>query len=236
MVLTFFIITGRFSCREIFMARIKALYFTPFLIFVAAIFVFSYPSRGDNGQGGEEEMTCPESCESSRQNCELSCSQIVGGGAKTEKRRECYSACADELGECNRRCANPTPRPTLKPKAYHDKSCPSACEFKRKDCNEACTKYSGGGAKSAKKTACINECSEKLDQCKDWCVNPTQRPTRESKVYESKPCAQACRAERLDCEATCTMYIGGGAEGGKRAECMNRCGDVNDKCMSSCTR
>lgn len=221
------------------MRPLRAIHLMPVLFVLFALtapFIFSYKSRGDNGSGGEEEMTCPESCEESRRNCDLSCSQIVGGGAKADKRRECSSVCDDELVECNIRCANPTPRPTLKPEPYHDKSCSNRCEFKRKDCNESCTKYTGGGAKSARKTACISECAEKLGQCRDWCVNPTPRPTREPEVYEDNPCAEACRAERIDCEETCSIYMGGGAEGGKRTECMNSCGEINDACMSSCAQ
>lgn len=209
---------------------------TPLFIVITTISLLSFGSLADDIAESEVEMTCPESCEVSRRNCKLSCSQIVGGGAKAEKRRECSSACDDELVECNLRCANPTPRPTLKPEPYHDKSCSSACEFKRKDCNEACTKYTGGGAKSAKKTACIRECTEKLDQCKDWCVNPTPRPTPEPTSYKDNPCAEACRVKRIDCEETCTIYVGGGADGGKQADCLNECREINNACMGSCVQ
>ncbi len=218
------------------MRFIKTLRIKAFLIVITALFVFSHASRGDNEALDEKEMTCAESCESYRRNCELSCSQIVGGGAKSEKRRECSDKCGDELGECNLRCLNPTPRPTLKPKAYHNKSCASACEFKRKDCNEACTKYAGGGAKSAKKTTCMKECGMKLDQCKDWCANPTPRPTREPLVDVDNSCAKTCRDKRLDCEATCSIYIGVGSDSGKRIGCMKGCGEVNDRCLSFCSQ
>ena len=48
------------------------------------------------GADDSAPVSCPESCAGSRKNCELSCSQIVGGGVESGKKRECFGACADE--------------------------------------------------------------------------------------------------------------------------------------------
>ncbi len=212
----------------------KKVLITLIFVPVAALFLFSYSSFGDKESEDAGELSCPESCETARRNCEFSCSQMVGGGAKSEKRRECYKSCGDELGECKVRCTNPTPRPTLEPEPYHDKSCENACVFKHKDCNETCTKYVGGGAKSGKKTACLKECSDVLDRCKYLCVNPDPRPEKKPAVFDNNPCSDACRVERIDCEENCSIYAGGGAEGGKKGECIMRCSDAHDGCMGAC--
>ena len=204
------------------------------LISVIVFMVFNIPSSGGKESDDVPEMTCPESCESARKNCELSCTQIVGGGAKSEKRRECIDACGDELGDCRIRCANPTPRPTLNPEAYHDKTCKDACVYKNKDCNENCTKYIGGGAKGVKRNACVQECGEKLDQCEDRCVNPAPHPKIDPGLYKNNPCASVCAKSRIDCEESCSIYTVGGAEGGKRGKCIMSCNNIENDCIKTC--
>ena len=186
-------------------------------------------------QAQDEPKACPETCVEKQKNCELSCSQIVGGGAKSEKRRECKRDCEQILKQCKGWCINPTPRPTLPPERYHDKSCPKACELKEKDCREVCTKYIGGGAKSEKRNICNIECAEELKNCKDWCVNPTPRPTLRTDPLADEPCSEKCRYKKLDCESGCSVYMGGGAKSGKKSKCMNECKDFNKKCMSECS-
>lgn len=183
----------------------------------------------------EDEISCPEKCVESRKNCDLSCSQIVGGGAKSKERRECVKACGGEQAECNDRCLNPTPKPSLKPERYHDKPCPNSCELKAKDCNQECTKYTGGGAKSAKKAICRQECSNGLSNCKNWCVNPTPKPTLKPNPLDNKPCPEVCKYKKLDCEANCSSFLGGGAKSEKRSACMNDCKDFNDNCLMECS-
>lgn len=179
-------------------------------------------------------LSCPDKCVESRKNCELSCSQIVGGGAKAKERRECVNECGVGLEECKERCINPTPRPSLKPERYHDKPCERGCELKATDCNEVCTKYTGGGAKSEKKAICRKECKEGLENCKNWCVNPTPKPTLKPKPIEDMTCPEVCKVKKLDCEAGCSVYLGGGAKSEKRSECMLECRDFNEGCLSGC--
>ena len=183
----------------------------------------------------EDEITCPEKCVESRKNCDLSCSQIVGGGAKSKERRVCVRNCGGEQELCNERCLNPTPMPTLKPERYHDRSCPNVCELKAKDCNTICTKYTGGGAKSDKKSTCRQECGQGLENCKNWCVNPTPRPTKAPGIYDGVSCGDVCKSKLMKCENTCTKFIGGGAKSGKRRACMNECKDYNDACIDDCS-
>ena len=196
---------------------------------------FVVSSQAEEDSKSDDAISCPDRCTQSRKNCELSCSQIVGGGAKAEKRRECKRECAKGLEECNERCVNPTPRPTLKPERYHDKPCEGACEFKAKDCNEICTKYTGGGVKSQKKSVCRKECSKGLEDCKNWCVNPTPRPTLRPNPLSDKPCAEQCKYKKLDCDANCSVYMGGGAKSEKKTKCMFECKDFNDQCLSDCS-
>ncbi len=198
------------------------------LLFMGFLFV-SHTSNS------EDEITCPEKCVESRKNCDLSCSQIVGGGAKSKERRECVKDCGGEQEVCNERCLNPTPMPTLKPERYHDKSCPNACELKAKDCNTICTKYTGGGAKSEKKSTCRQECGEGLENCKNWCVNPTPKPTLKPNLFDDTPCPEICKYKSLDCEANCSAFMGGGAKSQKRSKCMNECKDFNDSCIDDCS-
>jgi len=145
-----------------FMKRFTLLPVLTMFITIAAVFSSSI---GDNETVG----SCPEMCVESRQICELSCSQLVGGGAKSEKRRECIKECGSEQEGCKDRCLNPTPRPTLKPEAYYDKSCTNACELKLVDCNETCTKHVGGGAKSEKWANCRRECRGHYEDCSSLC-------------------------------------------------------------------
>jgi len=182
----------------------------------------------------EKEISCPDRCIKIQKNCELSCSQIVGGGAKSRERRECMKSCGDDLEPCNERCLNPTPRPTLKPERYHDKTCSGACDFKAKDCYQVCTKYTGGGAKSGEKAKCQDECVQSKENCKNWCVNPTPKPTLGPDPLEGRPCPEVCSIKKLDCEANCSTFIGGGAKSGKRAECKNDCQENFDACSDSC--
>lgn len=188
-----------------------------------------------DSKSNDVPLTCPDKCIESRKNCEMSCSQIVGGGAKSKERRECVNNCEIGLDKCNGRCVNPTPRPTLKPERYHDKSCSRSCEFKATDCNEVCTKYTGGGAKSAKKAVCRKECSVGLEDCKNWCVDPTPKPTLKPDPLANEPCPEVCKYKKLYCEAGCSVYMGGGAKSEKRSECMSECRDSNDYCLSGCT-
>lgn len=199
-----------------------------FLLFVGFFVSAQASSAGD-------KLSCPDKCVESRKNCDLSCSQIVGGGAKSKERRECVKDCGGEQELCNDRCVNPTPRPTLKPQRYHDKSCPTACEFKAKDCNEVCTKFTGGGAKSGKKASCRNDCKEGLDDCKKWCVNPTPKPTLQPNLFDDMSCPEVCKIKNLNCEASCSSFVGGGAKSEKRAACMNDCRDSNDACTNECS-
>lgn len=198
------------------------------LIMLMALPLFIQTAQAEN------EISCPEKCVESRKNCDLSCSQIVGGGAKSKERRACVKACGGEQKECNERCLNPTPRPTLKPERYHDRSCPNACEFKAKDCNVACSKYTGGGAKSAERSICRQECSEGLNNCKNWCVNPSPKPTLKPDLLDTMPCPEACKTRNLNCEASCSSYVGGGAKSEKRSMCMNDCRESNDLCVTGC--
>jgi len=197
-------------------------------VFLLLIF-FAMESKAE-----DPPTTCPQKCTESKKNCELSCSQIVGGGAKSKERRECVKNCDVGLGECNERCVNPTPRPSLKPERYHDKSCPRSCELTATDCNEVCTKYTGGGAKSGKKAICRKECSYGLEDCKNWCVNPTPKPTLKPDPLADEPCPEKCRYKKLYCEASCSVYMGGGAKSEKRSKCMSKCRNFNDECLSGC--
>jgi hypothetical protein len=183
-----------------------------------------------------EEMSCPESCEDSLENCRMSCSQIVGGGVASEKRKQCSDACDKGLTDCNRGCINPTPRPTMKPGPYHDKPCTGICEYKNKDCAQACTKYTGGAAASVKKSACLKDCGDKLDKCNYMCVNPETAPTFSPGVYENNPCAGPCGEKRKECEGTCGMFTDQGEGAGKRGECLQGCRDVEHNCLDSCAR
>lgn len=187
-----------------------------------------------NSKAEDLPPTCPQKCTESKKNCELSCSQIVGGGAKSKERRECIKKCDAGLGECNERCLNPTPRPTLKPERYHDKSCTKSCELKATDCNEVCTKYTGGGAKSSKKAICRKECKEGLEDCKIWCVNPTPKPTLKPDPLANEPCPEKCKYKKLNCDSRCSVYMGGGAKSEKKSKCMSECRDFNDDCLSGC--
>lgn len=193
-------------------------------------------SRAEDSKVEDEEMSCPEMCVKSQKNCELSCSQIVGGGAKSKERRSCVKDCGGELEKCKVRCLNPTPKPTLKPERYHNKSCPNACEFKSKDCYQVCTKYTGGGAKSGDRARCQNECRESEEDCKNWCVNPTPKPTLKPDPLEGKPCPEVCGIKKLDCEANCSSFLGGGAKSSKRSECKNDCQNSFDECSDSCLK
>ncbi|NIU86358.1 MAG: hypothetical protein GWN56_03390 [Nitrosopumilaceae archaeon] len=181
-------------------------------------------------------ISCPEKCLESRKNCNLSCSQIVGGGAKSKERRECVNECGVGLEECNERCINPTPRPTQIPERYHDKPCVRGCELKATDCNEVCTKYTGGGAKSKKKAICRRDCREGLQNCKNWCVSPTPKPTPKPKPIESMSCPEVCRIKKLDCESGCSVYLGGGAKSEKRSQCNVECREFNEECLAACSQ
>ena len=211
--------------RKFLVANILILFFLGFVV--------SNQAAEDNKS--HNAISCPDRCVESRKNCDLSCSQIVGGGAKSRERRECVRDCGAGLGECNERCLNPTPMPTLKPERYHDKSCPNACELKATDCNETCTKYTGGGAKSGKKAICRRDCRENLKNCKNWCANPTPRPTVEPGIYDGVPCGDVCNNKLMSCEETCTKFIGGGAKSGKRTKCNNECRGSFDKCSDLCS-
>jgi len=178
--------------------------------------------------------TCSQMCRESQDNCELSCSQLVGGAAKGEKRRECNRGCGKELHDCNLRCLNPTPRPTLKPEAYHDRACTNACDLKLIDCNEVCTKFTGGGVKSKKKTACRSECAESSEYCAMRCADPSL-PKRLN--YPAKPelsCSEDCGYKLRGCEAGCSVYIGGAAKSGKRSKCVSQCKTGYESCSGSC--
>ena len=180
-------------------------------------------------------LSCPEKCEESRDNCEFSCSQLVGGGAKAEKRRECNRSCGKELEGCNVRCINPTPRPTLKPEAYHDRACTNACDLKLVDCNEVCTKFTGGGAKSEKKTRCRSECAESSEYCNKRCADPFLPKRLDFPGKPELSCSEDCDYKLQDCEAGCSVYIGGGAKSGKRARCVSQCKTGYETCSGSCS-
>ncbi len=197
------------------------------------VFVCIYIARGADDSA---EVPCPDSCAESRKSCEASCSQIIGGGVESGKKRECLGACADEEVSCNERCVNPTSRPTLKPKAYSDMSCSGACGYRNKDCNQECTNYMGGGASSVKRAKCENECADTLDKCINLCSNPSAAPVIDPRVYENNPCSGPCSSERGKCEATCSMYSGEGGNGGKRGECMTGCKGAEYNCLEACPR
>ena len=182
----------------------------------------------------EEILSCPEECESSRNTCEHSCSQLKGGGAKGQKRRECTRECGVELEDCKVRCLNPTPRPTIKPEKYYDRACKNACDLKLVDCNEVCTKFTGGGAKSGKKTVCRRECAESSDYCNRRCADPS---LPERLDYPEKPelsCTEDCDYKLQHCESGCSIYVGGGAKSGKRAKCLNQCKASFKSCTGIC--
>jgi hypothetical protein len=197
------------------------------------LFVCIYIARGADDPG---PVSCPESCAGSRKNCELSCSQIVGGGVESGKKRECFGACADEEVSCNERCLNPTPRPTLKPGAYSDESCSGACGFMSRDCKEACTKHVGGGAAGVERAKCENACDNELDKCTSRCSSPTPAPVIDPGVYENNPCSGECSSELEKCEGTCAMFSGEGENGGKRGECMTGCKGAEYNCLEACPR
>lgn len=204
-------------------------------LLILVLIVTALISYSQESNDKEDDNSCPQKCIQSQKNCELSCSQIVGGGAKSRERRECIQSCGDELEPCNERCLNPTPKPTLKPERYHDKGCPDACEFKAKDCYQVCTKYTGGGAKSGDKARCQQVCRDGMANCKDWCVHPTPKPTLPPDPLEGKSCPEVCNIKEMDCETNCSTFIGGGAKSGKRAQCVNDCADSNDECLSECS-
>ena len=193
-------------------------------------------ARGADGPDGSPRNSCPESCDNSRKNCELSCSQIVGGGVESGKKRECYEACAGEKAGCDEGCINPTPRPTLEPEPYSDKTCAGACEFRRRDCIQACTRHIGGGAASVDRANCENACGQELDKCSGQCASPAAPPTYGPQVFENNPCAGSCAEKLGACEGNCSMFAGDGKDGGKRGECMSGCKNVENDCLSSCPR
>ena len=201
-----------------------------FIVIIASVLLMNFALGED-----EKVLTCPEECEERRDNCEFSCSQLVGGGAKSAERRECKRECGRELEGCKVRCINPTPRPTLKPEAYYDRVCTNACDLKLVDCNEVCTKYTGGGAKSGKKTTCRRECAESAEYCNRRCADPSlpKRPDRIEKPELS--CREDCDYKLQDCESGCSIYIGGGAKSGKRAKCVSQCKVRHEDCAGSCT-
>ena len=203
------------------------------LITVISLILCIYVVRAGDDPG---EVSCPASCAESRKNCELSCSQIMGGGVESGKKRECMAACPGEEVSCNERCANPTPRPTLKPKAYSDRSCSDACEYMNRDCKEDCTKHVGGGASGVKRAKCENECDTEIDKCISSCSNPSPAPVNDPAVYENNPCSDACTSERGKCEGTCSMFSDDGANGGKRGECMSGCEGAEYSCLEACPR
>lgn len=190
---------------------------------------------GAPGEDPEAGMSCPEECDLSRQNCETACSQIKGGGAKAGKRRECERECADEREQCGYRCLHPTPKPTLRPERYHDKSCADACALKKSDCYQSCTKYTGGGAMGQKRAECRQDCESAESDCESWCVNPTPRPTREPSPYSGLSCPQICGQKLSDCEQGCSKFKGGGAKSQMRNRCISECGDINDSCLNDCS-
>jgi hypothetical protein len=179
------------------------------------------------------EIPCPESCDNSRKNCEFSCSRIVGGGVESGKKRECLATCADEEVECDKRCLNPTPRPTLEPEPYSDKTCAGACEYRSRDCIESCTKHVGGGAASVERAACEKDCGEELGKCNNLCANPAPAPAFNPEVYENNPCSATCASKLGECEGNCSMFSG---EGGKHGECMEGCKNAEYECLTSCPR
>ena len=208
------------------------------IILIALLFLFLYVevTPGADDPADSEEISCPESCDNSRKNCELSCSQIVGGGVESGKKRECFQACGDEEAGCDERCLNPTPPPTFEPEPYSDKTCAGACEFRSRDCSEACTRFIGGGAASVERANCENACGGELDKCSSQCANPAASPTFDPEVLENNPCAGTCAEKLGECEGTCDMFAGDGAGGGKRGECLNACKLVQYDCLNSCPR
>lgn len=211
---------------------LRALILLPLIPFVLYIGF----ARGAGGADDPPQVTCPDSCDNSRKNCELSCSQIVGGGVESGKKRECYEACANEEVGCDERCLNPTPRPSLEPEPYSDETCDGACKFRSRDCAEACTRFIGGGAASVERANCENDCREDLDKCRGICANPGAPPTYNPEVFENNPCAGTCAEKLGECEGTCSMFSREGEDGGKRGECMRGCKDVEYNCLSSCPR
>lgn len=208
----------------------KAILLLVLTFFIASGLVLNTASSKD-----ERPLSCPDECEESKKSCEQDCSQLVGGGAKSEKRRECKRECGTELESCNYRCLHPTPRPTLKPEAYHDRACARACKLKLTDCNEVCTKFTGGGAKSGKKAACRNDCSDSSEYCLKRCADPSL-PKR-TEVFE-KPdlsCGEECDYKLQHCESGCSVYVGGGAKSEKRARCVSGCKDRFETCSDACT-
>ncbi len=203
-------------------------------IIILILLGFAFSTEAVENSKQDNADSCPGRCIESRKNCDLSCSQIVGGGAKSRERRLCVIDCGTGQEECNERCLNPTPKPSLKPERYHDKSCPNSCEFKAKDCNQECTKYTGGGAKSEKKAMCRQECNDGLSNCKNWCVSPTPKPTLKPNPIDDKPCPEVCKYKNQDCEVNCSAYIGGGAKSEKRSKCMSECKDFTDQCLNGC--
>jgi hypothetical protein len=211
---------------------LRALILLPLLTFV----LYTGFARGADGTDGSPQVSCPDSCDNSRKNCELSCSQIVGGGVESGKKRECYEACANEEVGCDERCLNPTPRPTLKPESYSDETCAGACEFRRRDCIQACTRHVGGGAASVERANCETSCGEALDKCNNLCANPAPPPSFDPQVFEDNPCSGTCAEKLGGCEGNCSMFSREGDDGGKRGECMRGCKDVEYNCLSSCPR
>src|SRR3990170_2767481 len=204
------------------------------LLPILPLFLCTGFARGADGTDRSPRISCPDSCEESQKNCELSCSQIVGGGVESGKKRECFEACANEEAGCNEGCLNPTPQPTLEPEPYSDETCAGACEFRSRDCAEACTRFIGGGAASVERANCENACREELDKCSGLCANPAATPTFDPEVFENNPCAGTCAGKLGECEGTCSMFAGEGKDGGKRGECMSGCKNVEYNCLSSC--
>lgn len=202
---------------------------TPLLTLIVCICI----ARAADDSG---EVSCPESCAGSRKNCELSCSQIMGGGVESGKRRECFGACATEEVSCNERCLNPTPRPTLRPGAYSDESCSGACEFRSRDCKVNCTKHTGGGASGVERAKCENACDSERGKCMNLCSDPSPAPVIDPGVYENNPCSGACSSGLEKCEGTCAMFSGEGENGGKRGECMTGCKGAEYQCLEACPR
>ena len=209
-----------------------ALILIPLLSVIPRIYI----SSGADAKDDTGEISCPDSCDNSRKSCQLSCSQIMGGGVSNEEKKQCLDACDKGATDCNKGCTNPTPRPTIRPKPYHDKSCVGACEYRNKDCAQECTIYIGGGAASVKKAACLKDCSEVLDKCTNQCANPDATPTFNPGVYKNNPCAGSCGEKRKECEGTCGMFTNQGSSGGKRGECLQGCKEVEYGCLDSCTR
>ncbi len=188
------------------------------------------------GEDGSPEISCAESCDNSQKSCEMSCSQIVGAGVESGKKRVCLQACGEERAGCEKGCVNPTPRPTPVPEPYSDKTCAGACEYRSRDCAEDCTRFIGGGAASVERANCQKVCGEELGKCSNKCMSPTAPPTFDPEVFENNPCAGDCASKLEECEGTCGMFSGDGTGGGKRGECMSACKTVQYDCLSSCAR